>query len=100
MCSEETIKRIDKGEVFTVNKKAFQWGAWITLIVWLAGAVYVFGVWKSGVDNEISNVKKDVVTLTSTGSVVAFDNQHRLDTVIHNLKRLMEKDGLRWEELK
>lgn len=92
MCSQEAINKIDNGEAIVMDKKHLQWGAIITVVIFIVTQTFLFATWKGAID-------KDIEKLKETGSAVAVENSHKLDNVTHNLKRLMEKSNLRWDNL-
>lgn len=104
MCSKEVVEKIDNGKAIVVSRGAIQWTAIIAITIFILTQAVLFGIWKGGTDEKIEaqiKTSDDRFTrLEKGGSIIALESQHRLDVVIHNLKRLMEKQGLRWEELK
>jgi len=108
MTDKKTIDRIESGEAVILNRKAIQWGAIATVLIFLLGQVMIFGIWKGSVDEKIQNkaeakevqlLQVKVNSIEENGTKVSQDNAKKTDVLIHNLKRLMEKSGVKWESL-
>jgi ferric-dicitrate binding protein FerR (iron transport regulator) len=104
MCSQELIKKVDEGKAVVVTKTTIQWAVIVTVAIFILTNAVMFGMWKGGVDEKLdahmqSNQER-FIRLEEGGSKVALETQDKVDVVIHNLKRMMEKQGMKWEELK
>ncbi len=110
MCSKRVIDDIDNGKAVVLDKRKFQYGTIITVVIFLLTQAVLFGVWKGTVDSKVDNfeviVNQKMESMRHGGSDVSLENSKkidanttRIDNIIHNLKRLMERQGVRWETL-
>lgn len=94
MTTKKDIDKVDNGTAVIINKSLFQWsvGIIITIMIFLLTQTYVFGNWQG-------NIETRVKTIETQGTDISRANEKKMNTLLHNQRRMMEKLGIAWEDL-